>query len=344
MATGHFYLNSSSPGAPTLSSGAGNMIPILDWALDVSGAVYWEKVFTGTNKAVYRSKTGLRPYLRIDDSATEYCQFRMYETMTDVDTGTGACPDGITQTVSTQRFPKADASDGAAAHEYHIVGDSEFFILAVNHDNGYTLDGQMVRYCPMAFGEIASMLSVDNYPALLMQLHSYTATGADYHEADYHMFDDRSGYYTGVTTDNATIGDPGYNPALVWLRNASGTVNSSGGTPWALNNAVSFRADIENPISISPYYIQCSNGSTSSSSTAYWNPGNGGAVVRGRMPYVYRGCWRAGSLYGGPVSNDIITIGSSQYVVMVSWGDDTTDAWGQGTYLFRITDDEPDRP
>ena len=56
----------------------------------------WEKVFSGTNKAVYRALTGTRLYLRVDDSAAD-TRFVGYESMTDVDTGTDAFPTSAQQ-------------------------------------------------------------------------------------------------------------------------------------------------------------------------------------------------------------------------------------------------------
>ena len=54
----------------------------------------WEKVYTGTNTAVYRSLdvTGSRHYLRVDDTGTMVARVRGYESMTDVGTGTGPFP------------------------------------------------------------------------------------------------------------------------------------------------------------------------------------------------------------------------------------------------------------
>lgn len=54
----------------------------------------WEKVFTGTNKAVYRSTdvTGARFYLRVDDSNNLFARVRGFESMTNVDTGAGPFP------------------------------------------------------------------------------------------------------------------------------------------------------------------------------------------------------------------------------------------------------------
>lgn len=49
----------------------------------------WTKEFSGTNKAVYRPPAGNRLYLRIRDDGTVYGYASGFETMSDVDTGTG---------------------------------------------------------------------------------------------------------------------------------------------------------------------------------------------------------------------------------------------------------------
>lgn len=88
---------SSDPSAPTWATTAGGMIALLDAVL-VNGygskpAAGWTKVFSATNKAVYRSgSTGTRFYLRLDDTAAGTHKFRGYESMSDVDTGTDPFP------------------------------------------------------------------------------------------------------------------------------------------------------------------------------------------------------------------------------------------------------------
>jgi hypothetical protein len=54
----------------------------------------FEKAFSGTNLAAYRSLDveGTRLYCRIDDTATNSARIRGYETMTDVSTGEGLFP------------------------------------------------------------------------------------------------------------------------------------------------------------------------------------------------------------------------------------------------------------
>jgi hypothetical protein len=342
-ATGHFYKNWNDVGAPSLTPTNGSLIAVLDWALDVGIATYWEKVFSGTNKAVYRSKTGMRPYLRVDDNVGgETAILAMYETMSDIDTGTGRCPDGITQSINLRAGKCDDAENNS--HAYHIVGDAEFFIIAINNDESYPLDGNSETfYRPFYFGEIASYLSVDNYCCIIGGAQKATDE-ADYNDISGDLFN-LANAMGGATADSTTYGDPGYNPHACFLRNASGTIASSGAQPWTFLDSPVFRPDVvDNPVFMLPVHLQCADGSTSGSSMGFWNPGNDNAVTRARLPYVYKGSWRPGDAYGGPKSGDIITIGSSQYVVMVSNGTSTAPGWGTKSWLFRITDDEPDRP
>lgn len=54
----------------------------------------WEKVFSKTNVTVYRptDPASTRPFIRVDDSNAAFARVQMYESMTDVDTGSGVTP------------------------------------------------------------------------------------------------------------------------------------------------------------------------------------------------------------------------------------------------------------
>lgn len=341
-ATGHFYKKSSDGGAPSLTPTNGSLIAVLDWVLDVGVATYWEKVYSGTNKAVYRSKTGLRPYLRIDDNqGGESALLRIYETMTDVDTGTNPVPNGVNQSVTGFRIMKCDAAE-ASGHTYHAVGDSEFFAIAINGDTSYTLDGSGdIKFRPFYFGEIASYLAVDNYPVIVGATHE-TTDDADYNDSYSDLWGAYGGKLLGITGDNAGYPDPNQAEAY-FMRTADGAIVGSGAKPWAPIAGNYWRLDKENPAMIQPFHIQCSVGANSGSSAAFWNPGNGGAITRARLPYLYEGSFICGVGYGAPGPNDTITIGTSQYVVLPCTGTGSTQAWGSRTGLMRISDDEPDR-
>lgn len=99
----------------------------------------WEEVFTKTNVSVFRSTdaTGSRMFLRVDDSAATLARVTGYETMTDVDTGTGAFPTA-TQVSGGGYWHKA-MSANATAVKWRMVGDSRFFLHAISTGNSSSL-------------------------------------------------------------------------------------------------------------------------------------------------------------------------------------------------------------
>lgn len=114
----------------------------------------WEKVFSGDNKAVYRTAdiTGSRLYLRVDDTGTNNALTRGYESMSDVDTGLGAFPT-TTQLSSGYVWRKSDYAD-TSSRRWRLFGDSHmFYVFAMWSSNtsygaawyGY---GDIVSYKP----------------------------------------------------------------------------------------------------------------------------------------------------------------------------------------------------
>jgi hypothetical protein len=93
----------------------------------------WSKVYSGTNKAVYRSNDvqahGGGMYLRVDDSSTTTPRVVGYESMSDVDTGTGPFPTS-TQLSGGGYWYKSGA--GATVRGYALFGDSRTFYIAFN--------------------------------------------------------------------------------------------------------------------------------------------------------------------------------------------------------------------
>lgn len=120
----------------------------------------WTKAFTGTNKAAYRSSdvSGTQLYLRVDDTNAQYMSVKLYETMTDIDAGTGA---------SVVRYwMKSDVSN-TTAKNWNIIGDSKMFYFLVDWDSTYS--NQPNPYC---FGDINSVKSGDAYHCILYGYHT----------------------------------------------------------------------------------------------------------------------------------------------------------------------------
>lgn len=106
----------------------------------------WQKVYTATNKRVYRSQdvTGNRRYLRVNDTGAAYMRVYGYNSMTAIETGTGNFGNAL-------YWHKADAA-GSTAQRYDCVGDSMSFFYApspyfVTYGAGYEISA------PWFFGD-----------------------------------------------------------------------------------------------------------------------------------------------------------------------------------------------
>lgn len=91
----------------------------------------WEKVFTGTNKAVYRSTdvTGARFDLRVDDSNNLFARVRGFEVMSDVDTGTGPFPTDAL--MSGGGYWHKSVTSNATANAYLLAADGRLILQAI---------------------------------------------------------------------------------------------------------------------------------------------------------------------------------------------------------------------
>lgn len=98
----------------------------------------WEKLYSGTNKAVYRS-TNVQAHgrhWRVDDTGTMTARIVEYETMTDVDTGSGPSP--TASYLSGGGYVHKSAVASAAAARYAMAADSRTVLLALEPGTGTT--------------------------------------------------------------------------------------------------------------------------------------------------------------------------------------------------------------
>lgn len=119
--------NSSITWSTTAPDGAATGTITIKYAPQTS----WSKVYAATNKAVYRSThvQSSGHYLRVDDTGTTTARVRGYETMTDVDTGTGPFP--TDDQMSGGGYWHKSILTNATAVKYRIFCDERFIILAV---------------------------------------------------------------------------------------------------------------------------------------------------------------------------------------------------------------------
>lgn len=145
----------------------------------------WEKVYSGTNLAVYRSPnvTGTRMYLRVDDTGTTSANMRAYESMTDVNTGvdlwmnnywfksTAASATAVgwqmyaddrtfylrTETGSQDAiYPFGDITPTRANDPFACVGPYGYGVATVNSSSNFTASATVNGY-PISTGNTISL-------------------------------------------------------------------------------------------------------------------------------------------------------------------------------------------
>lgn len=128
----------------------------------------WAKTYSATNKAAYSraAVAATAMLLRVDDTPAQFPAVRMYETMSGIDTGTGA---------STVQYTGKSASADSTAVAWTLFGDDQLFYLFVqSHVDGW--------YSSLVFGDIDPYKSADAYHCLLVgnTLQNYYYPGIGY--------------------------------------------------------------------------------------------------------------------------------------------------------------------
>jgi len=126
----------------------------------------WEKVYSGTSKAVYRSldPASTKMLLRVDDTGAQVARVVGYEAMSDVDTGVGVFPTAA-QIAGGGYWSKSTQASSAAVG-WNLVADSRTFYLSVRAGMADGVNNQMAPL--RGFGDaIALRPSGDAYSAFL---------------------------------------------------------------------------------------------------------------------------------------------------------------------------------
>lgn len=161
-----FYLW-TDVGAPTLSGTAGSLITVLDACL-VNGygskvGAGWTKTYSGVNLAAYRMTTASPAtgfYLRVDDTGATGSRVVGYETMSDVNTGTGAFPTSA-QFSGGLHLTKSSGA-GATARPWAVFAENRSFYITIL-GNSTTNIGVDSWASSMFFGDIISRKTVDGF-------------------------------------------------------------------------------------------------------------------------------------------------------------------------------------
>lgn len=135
----------------------------------------WEKAFTGTNVAAYRSldPESTRMFLRLDDSSPTNARVVGYESMSDVSTGVGPFPTAA-QISGGGWWPKANAAN-ATVRGWTLVADARGFVLHMHT----ATSSPGVSGAVWWFGDFASLKSGDAYGCALQCAASDSSTNAD---------------------------------------------------------------------------------------------------------------------------------------------------------------------
>lgn len=90
----------------------------------------WTKAFSGTNLAAYKSSDPLSAghYLRVDDTNAQYARVVGYESMSDINTGTGSFP--TTAQMSGGGYWPKSANSNSTPVAWGLAADSRMFYLS----------------------------------------------------------------------------------------------------------------------------------------------------------------------------------------------------------------------
>lgn len=209
----------------------------------------WENPFADANKAVFRSRdvAGTRLFLRIDDTSlpgdanygrgARSASAQMWETMTDVDNGTGM----------SQSWWRKAQNESTTARPWLLVGDSRCFWLLVAWSETYDK-----RFVPYFFGDLDSFKAGDAYGCLIG---GYVELPYNWYEPVYNEIVD------SVCSLSTTVGNTG-----IWLARAAtqlgGHVNAQwvaacgpGGNNGLGSSLLPFPNPVDNGIYVMPLMV-----------------------------------------------------------------------------------------
>lgn len=131
----------------------------------------WTKLYSGTNKAAYARANiaATTMMLRVDDTPTYLPTLIMYESMTDVDTGTGPAP-------TTGSYYTAKSSVASStARPWRVYADDYFVYFCVDQGGGNQW------WAGFSFGDFISYKSGDAFNCLLCAHPTASSSGQPLH-------------------------------------------------------------------------------------------------------------------------------------------------------------------
>jgi hypothetical protein len=161
-APGFEFFTSDDAGAPALYGAAGRLIAVLDWLLVTKGG--WAKPYTGTNLATYRSATGNRFYMRVDDTQATYSRLRGYRAMTGISAGSNLFPDTTLCPSASWGIVKSGVAD-STPRRYWGVRTNRYLYLAVEVNDPTAVAASRAV---LAFGDVPSLCETDSFNTVMV--------------------------------------------------------------------------------------------------------------------------------------------------------------------------------
>ena len=324
MAAGFEYFTSADVGAPTLNAAAGRMIAVLDWVLVGKGG--WAKGFTGTNLAVYRSGTGNRFYLRVDDTQARFSRLRAYRAMTAVSTGTSPFPN-TTQAPTANWGVGKGYTEGAAARNYWGVRTNRYVLLFVENYSEVADSAPYNQVTMFAFGDVPSLCEADSHNTVLVGFDSQNADGYFPYPIVYDV-----GYV------NAQSSPPGTGVSVAFSGTPNGAVVSPASVlvgPWnQYNGDATAQARIATGGRL--YFGPLTFYSTTVAA------GAAGIFPRARLPnlhFVYGGVAAVTHSQSPCIDREDFALGSRQFKVLCDYNGVTINRWAHGNLLEKTDTD-----
>ena len=222
------------------------------------------KPHSGTNKASYQSASAdaNKCLINIDDTYSSYLKITTFETMSDVNSGTG-------RMTTTERVSEWAKSGGANATKYpfFIVGDDKGFFFGtqvynVNINAGYT-------FCTYYVGEIADEMPIKRFNFVLFSEANTSHPGRSASNSNYMRLENMAGTHDSTNQVNMKI----QRDQTFYVFGANLRLLSSAGTFFSSANTIApvLPNPVNNRIFIADCYVSEVAGNTR----------------RGKMPGLY---------------------------------------------------------
>lgn len=193
----------------------------------------WTKVYSGTNKAVYKPSAveASSALLRVDDTGTTAARVRMYESMTDIDTGLNVAPTEAKVAGGLYWWKSSTAS--GVTRMWTIIGDDRNFYFAPAAYSSATNNVAAIH----AFGDLISYKSGDAFSGCLVGDVATVSSSTQFGNSAY----GGSGHATQIVRSHTGIGgsiSAERRPLAGANGIASGADNTLGPFPAPVNNGL----------------------------------------------------------------------------------------------------------